>query len=127
MFMRTQDGGACGVHSQHDQIMQVPTWHGWLALRLPRDCNLCDEVVEVVSEYARKSFINHELRICASFALVSDDEDSTADASQYAAPAGPLIGSPPEPILVWLPPVHELHDVHDRPVVSSCPFVGACD
>lgn len=97
----------------------MPTWHGWLALRLPRDCNSCDQVVEVVSDYASKAFVNHELRMCASFAHVTDDEDNIADATQYAAPAGPLIGSPPEPILVWLPPVHELHNVHERPVVSS--------
>lgn len=99
----------------------MPTWHGWVALRLPEQCGECEQVIEVVSQYAKRSFHDHELRMCASFAFVSDDASSESDKSVYAAPAGPLVGSPPEPILVWLPPVHEVHNVHERPVVSHPP------
>lgn len=98
-------------------LVQIPTWHGWVALKLPRQCNSCERVVEVVSEFARKSFHDHDLRMCASFALVSYDTGSADAGPQARVAMPPLLGSPPEPVLVWLPPMHELHNIHERPVV----------
>ena len=56
------------------------------------------------------AYQDHELRMCAKFAVVSSRTDGQAPAEQ-------LLSSARRPALYWIPPVHEHHEVHAKPVV----------
>ena len=75
-----------------------------------------------VEYVAHKAYNDHDLRICAHFAVLDNSMhviNGQNNESTIALAASPdhLTASARKPTLYWIPPAHEQHDGHTKPSV----------
>lgn len=98
--------------------LQAPSWHGYFVLKLASGCDGCGAAVKAVERVSYIAYQDHELRICAAFTVV----DAQAGGQVSADPEHLLLAAARRPVLYWIPPLHEQHALHAKPMVR-CPFL----
>jgi hypothetical protein len=91
--------------------LQAPSWHGYFVLKSPPKCRYCEAILSTVEHIAHRAYQDHELRMCAHFTvLMPEPEEEVPDVNQ-------LFNSALQPMMFWIPPMHEQHEMHARPTV----------
>ena len=93
--------------------VQAPSWHGYFVFKHTASCQGCEQALSVVNSIAHRAYQDHELRMCATFAVV----DTRFETPSEIPTAEQLLSSARRPSLFWIPPLHEHHAVHDKPMV----------
>lgn len=100
-------------HLDAHVLFQAPSWHGYFVLKLPADSKAYEYAMTAVESASHVAYQNHELRMCAAFTVLDSSTHGQASSDH------PLLASARRPVLYWIPPLHEQHAVHDKPMVRE--------
>lgn len=93
----------------------APSWHGHFVLKIAPGCSGCKMALAAVEHASHIAYRDHELRMCAAFSVVDSRQTDQVSAENLLAGAR-------RPVLYWIPPLHEQHAEHEKPMAFHGPW-----